>query len=97
VTILDDAAATVDGPRAETYGDSTATCTAIGRVWGALLRIDDIDPATVAEMMVALKLVRDTGPKPERDNLVDAAGYLLIAERAREPHTPPYYDERLAY
>jgi hypothetical protein len=71
------------GARSEHYGDPVKNHTDIGIVWGVLLDLPGPIPArTVAVMMAALKLVREGGPKRKRDNLVDACGYILIAERA---------------
>lgn len=84
-TVLEEAGAVMDGPRQDAYGDPVENCDRIGRVWGAILGIEDIPPATVALMMTALKIVRETGTNVHhRDNLVDAAAYVRIAERAAE-------------
>lgn len=71
----------VNGKRAEQYGNPPENMARIGVVWGALLGRDAIPARTVAVMMAALKLARECGPEPKRDNLVDACGYLLIAEQ----------------
>ena len=70
------------GPRTEHYGPAVKNHRDIGTVWGVLLDLPKpIPPRTVAVMMAALKLVREGGPRRKRDNLVDACGYLLIAEQ----------------
>lgn len=74
----------VHGKRAEQYGEPAENMVRIGRVWGALLDREPIAARTVALMMAALKLARETGPEPKRDNLVDACGYLLIADLCGE-------------
>ena len=53
----------------------------LGCVWGALLGREPIDGRTVALMMVGVKLVRGT-KRIDPDDIVDAAGYLLIASDA---------------
>jgi hypothetical protein len=86
--VLDEAGQVLNGPRQDSYGDPVDTQTRIGRAWGALLDIDDIHPAVVAQMMVALKLVRDC-KTPGHDNKVDAASYCQVAALAdlRIPRT----------
>lgn len=88
--VLQEARVIMNGPRQKAYGDPVENCARIGRIWGALLRIPDIPPATVAHMMSALKLARETGTNlHHRDNLVDAAAYQLIAERCHESVLQP--------
>ena len=53
----------------------------LGRVWGALLDTGPIPARTVALMMTGMKLVRGT-KRTDLDDLIDAAGYLLIASDA---------------
>jgi Domain of unknown function (DUF6378) len=85
-TIAEEATTLVAGARRDHYGDPVENHTRIGKVWAVLLDLPEpISPRTVAVMMAALKLVREGGPRGKRDNLVDACGYLLIAEQAT-PH-----------
>jgi Domain of unknown function (DUF6378) len=73
------------GARSEHYGPPVKNHRDIGVVWAVLLDLPEpIPPRTVAVMMAALKLVREGGPRRKRDNLVDAVGYLLIAEMCDE-------------
>lgn len=83
-TVAAEAERLVNGKRAEQYGQPPENMARIGAVWGALLGREPIPPRTVAVMMAALKLARECGPEPKRDNLVDACGYLLIAEQCGE-------------
>lgn len=79
-SILDEATALVDGPRQEAYGDPVE-CLAR---WAEILRVLygwDIDAHKAAVAMTQLKIVRESFT-PGRDNRVDAAGYLDIADRA---------------
>lgn len=80
-TVAAEAERLVNGKRAEQYGQPPENMARIGAVWGALLGVDAIPARTVAVMMAALKLARECGPESKRDNLVDACGYLLIAEQ----------------
>ena len=84
-SILEEANTLVTGPRQESYGHPRDDFAATGRMWGAILtgalgqKIPDVSPHTVALMMVALKLSRESRV-PKRDNRVDGAGYLLTAD-----------------
>ena len=62
--------------RLEQYGDAKTEFTAIGRIWGALLKIDDIPPAKVALMMDSLKSVRLFHNPTHEDSYYDKFGYL---------------------
>lgn len=79
----------VSGKRAEQYGEPPENMERVGAVWGAMLEGWAKDPGpipgrTVACMMAAMKLVRECGPAPKRDNLVDVCGYAIIAALCRE-------------
>lgn len=87
-TILDKARDIVDGARQSDYGTPENNFTKIGRVWGALLNLPDIPPRTVADMLIGLKVVRDTHFAKE-DNLVDAAGYAYAASLLHNPSSKP--------
>jgi hypothetical protein len=81
--VADEALAIIDGPRKDTYGDPVENLGRIGQMWGVILN-REITNTEVALMMVATKLARESGPGAHhRDNLVDAVGYLLIAERCQ--------------
>jgi hypothetical protein len=86
-TVLQEADRLVVDDRMLDYGHPLDNFTQTGRMWGALLNIDDVSPELVAMMMVAVKLSRETNV-PKRDNRVDGAGYLkcldmVIDERDR--------------
>lgn len=68
----------VNGPRAQSYGSPETNF----QRWSDLLRPLDIhlSPYQLALVMVAGKLARQTHAQKE-DNLVDAAGYLEIAQK----------------
>ena len=61
--------------RLEQYGDAKIEFTAIGRIWGALLKIEDIPPHEVALMMDALKTVRCFANPNHEDSWLDKEGY----------------------
>jgi len=74
--ILQEAHETLNGDRAEEYGDPAENFARAATIASELLgRV--IRPADVAAVMVAVKLGR-AARKPKRDTLVDAAAYLSI-------------------
>lgn len=79
--VLDTARKIVRGDREQDYGPPERNLTRIGVVWGALLDRDPIPPRTVAVMLAGMKVVRAAG-RTNRDDLIDGAGYLLLADEA---------------
>lgn len=69
----------VDGDRQADYGPPEENMRRIGLAWSAILDTD-VSPAQVALCMAALKLVREAY-RHKPDNIVDAHGYLEIADR----------------
>ena len=61
--------------RLEQYGDAETNFTAIGRIWGALLQIEDIPAYQVALMMDGFKSVRAFKSPQHADSWLDKAGY----------------------
>jgi hypothetical protein len=61
--------------REEQYGDATENFAKIGRIWGALLDIEDIAPWQVALMMDSLKTVRLFKNPSHEDSWIDKQGY----------------------
>jgi hypothetical protein len=61
--------------REEQYGDATKNFAKIGRIWGALLDIEDIAPWQVALMMDSLKTVRLFKNPSHEDSWIDKQGY----------------------
>lgn len=66
---------TILAMREAQYGDAGGNFEKIGRVWGALLDIDDIPPYQVALMMDALKTVRLFRNPEHEDSWLDKQGY----------------------
>lgn len=62
--------------RQDEYGDALENFETIGKIWGALLKIDSIEPYKVALMMDALKTVRLFKNKDHIDSWLDKEGYL---------------------
>ena len=61
--------------RQEIHGDALTNFIAIGRMWGALLQIEDIPPHVVALMYDAGKSVRCVANPNHEDNWLDKTGY----------------------
>ena len=61
--------------RQEVHGDAITNFTMIGRMWGALLQIEDIPPHVVALMYDAGKSVRCIANPYHEDNWLDKSGY----------------------
>lgn len=86
MTIFEEAEQIVNGARQEQYGSAERSLDRIGQMWGAILGAV-VDGRQVALCMAALKLARESH-QPKRDNLVDACGYLRLAE-LRETREDP--------
>lgn len=86
VQVLTEAGGLINGDRDQVYGgDSMKAHERIGKLWGALLDLDDpIPPATVAVMMVGLKSLRAVSSPLHRDSYVDMAGYAGLGAEAAE-------------
>lgn len=97
-SILDDAAAIVDGDREQTYGDPASNLRAVANLWdswllargwsGPGMQVED-----VALMMALLKIARLARSPAHRDSLVDLAGYARLLDRclqAQDGRPPPH-------
>lgn len=87
-TILEEAQRLVYGPRQASYGHPFDDFSRTGRLWGAILGIEDISPEKVALCMAALKASRLVESPSHHDSQVDLAGYAgtyaLVRERREE-------------
>ena len=72
--------------RQEEYGDSYTNFTTIGRLWGALLQIEEIPPHQVALMMDALKSVRVFANPLHEDSWNDKIGYIQLTKEIVVKH-----------
>jgi hypothetical protein len=74
----------VHGARQGAYGHPADDFARTGRIWGAILGVDDIPPHLVGLCMAAVKISREVNGH-KRDNLTDLAGYAetvhLVHER----------------
>lgn len=82
--VLASASNLLTSARQQQYGEAINTHRRVGEMWGALLDHEPIPPATVAAMMVALKLVRGAKNAGHADSWVDAAAYAAIAAELAE-------------
>ncbi len=83
-SILYEAFKTTNGERQDSYGAPEDSFKIIASFWTTYLEDkyeinEDIDSLDVAHMMTLFKIARMLGQKPNRDNYIDAAGYLAIA------------------
>jgi hypothetical protein len=86
---LNTAADLITKDRQGTHGPYTDEATRIGRLWGAILRREDIPPRTVAAMMIALKVARATAGTPNVDDWIDTAGYAALAAQIDHDQARP--------
>lgn len=81
--VLDEAAGLIYGEREEAYGHPAVDMGRTGRIWGAILGIDDVPARLVALCMVGVKISREVN-RPKRDNRVDGAGYWGCVDRIEQ-------------
>lgn len=85
--ILQEARQYVLMDRGSDYGHPHDDFTRTGRIWAAILGVDEVTPQQVAMCMIGLKISRECN-KAKHDNRVDMAGYTLtldlVEERARQ-------------
>ena len=62
------------------HGDFYSNFITIGKIWGALLGIDAIEPYKVALMMDSFKTVRAFKNPEHEDNWLDKLGYTTHAQ-----------------
>lgn len=89
-SILKEAEDTIYGDREKTYGDPGKNIRVIADYWVTYLRSigwshdgKALDYDDVCNMMVLLKIARLGNTPMHRDSLVDACGYLALAERIK--------------
>ncbi len=85
-TLTQEAEELINGPRRQSYGPIEESSRRLAEAWSSLLSSklkESITPEETMLMMVMLKLLRET-QEHKRDNLVDAVGYILLAEKVHE-------------
>lgn len=81
-TILTEAAEACDGPRQEAYGHPLDNHIRIADMWSPILGMA-VTPEQVILCMCATKIARQCH-RPQRDNLVDLAGYARCIEKCED-------------
>lgn len=82
-TILEEAQRLVHGDRQNAYGHPYDDFSRTGRIWGAILGIEDVPPHLVALCLIGVKVSRETNA-PKRDNRTDIAGYAETLDLVRQ-------------
>jgi hypothetical protein len=82
-SVLAEAFGLVHGERQEQYGHPADCYRPVGRIWGAILGIPDIPPATVVLMLSGMKVGREA-TRPSRENRVDSPGYMETKQMIHE-------------
>ena len=86
--ILADASALIDGDRDRQHGNRKANHTQVAGLWSAFLGVQ-VTPVDAAIMLALLKIARIQVGAPNRDNFVDACGYISIAGEMADIIPPP--------
>ena len=81
-TIATEACELVTGPRQQAYAHPAVNFARIAKGWEMILGVP-ITPEQVGLCMVIVKIARELNGY-KRDHYVDAVGYLLAADAARE-------------
>lgn len=76
--ILAEAGRLISGDRERDYGSAVEDFTRTGKMWAAILGVDEVTAEQVAMCMTALKLGRLCNTPNHRDSWVDAIGYLAL-------------------
>lgn len=75
--ILDQAKSIINGERQGTYGHAENSFTTIANLWSAYLRTD-ITASDVANMMILMKVARNSSGVYKEDNWIDICGYAAL-------------------
>ncbi len=82
-TVTEEAQRIVYGAREQAYGHPADDFERTGRIWAAILGIEQVTAEQVALCMIGLKISRQTN-RHGRDNLVDVCGYAATIERIKQ-------------
>lgn len=74
----DRAKSLVGGDRKETYGDAAADFTRTGKMWAAVLGLDEVTAEQVALCMALVKIGRLCHTPNHEDSWVDIVGYAAL-------------------
>lgn len=75
--ILDKARSIINGERAETYGEAEYSFVVIAKMWSSYLG-RTISPCDVANMMILMKVARNSSGVYKDDNWIDICGYAAL-------------------
>lgn len=76
--ILGEVEGLLTGPRQQAYGRPDISLSRIADMWSAILG-QMIEPEQVALCLAAMKIAREAN-RHDRDNIVDAIGYLVLGQ-----------------
>lgn len=79
MSVLQTAEQLIHNDRNEAYGHPLDDFSRVGRMWAAILDVEEITAEQVALCMVAVKISRQCN-KPKLDNIVDGCGYFGTIE-----------------
>jgi Domain of unknown function (DUF6378) len=84
--LLEEVANLIDGERAQSYGEPQESFDTIASLWTTylfaqgLLEADEcLNALIVADLMILLKVARNSGPRKTKDNYLDICGYGGLA------------------
>ena len=75
--ILEKAKSIINGERQDTYGSPENSFETIAKMWSAYLHID-VSAVDVANMMVLMKVARNSSGVYKDDNWIDICGYAAL-------------------
>jgi hypothetical protein len=81
-SILQEAERLVNGPRQADYGTPLDNWSRTAALWSAYLGVT-VTAEQAAMCMVLVKVAREAN-RPNRDNLVDGAGYFGVVEKIQD-------------
>lgn len=81
-SVLEEASEIVNGPRKDNYGHPAINFARTATIWKVILGVE-VTPRQVALCMIGVKLAREAHT-PNRDNLVDTAGYAEVVRQIDE-------------
>lgn len=81
--ILDKAKTIINGERQGTYGNAEDSFSVIAEMWSAYLK-KDISSSDVANMMILMKVARNSSGVYKDDNWIDICGYAALGGEIQE-------------